>query len=275
MRKRNISFIVDKLLWFIILILPLLFALVFTCASMNNYQLEVSASSYDDVYSEVRYDISYTSIGCPFLVNGYTYTTNVIDNIIYLPKGYINEIYLYFSNYFDEPCFLQYYSSTHSFDDDDNGYDHVLDYAPHLSTTSYDVYFLSTGFWNEVSDYFGGNSLIFGFSLVSQSAVGYCNYYVNVLIPQSDNIFKSYFANLNYSLDNWFTFGDRDIVYNAFNSIFGSQSNIMPIFVEGSFIPKYLTYMAWIYVLHLAFDFLVFIPRLAHKWMGGVYRDDE
>ena len=264
MRKRNISFIVDKLLWFIILILPLLFALVFTCSSMNNYQLEVSASESDNL-SLVRYDFDdQFTYEFPFV--SYEFYCNVYQNLLVVSSS-TTSIFIYTSDE-DYLIFEVISGDVYRLYNDDNGLDIANGY---LSNGFIYFCFFADYLYSCIStDY--PNSQSFG---ICCDDFGYCYYTLDVVIPQSDNIFKSYFANLNYSLDNWFTFGERDIVYNAFNSIFGSQSNIMPIFVEGSFIPKYLTYMSWIYVLHLAFDFLVFIPRLAHKWMGGVYKDED
>ena len=269
MRKRNISFIVDKLLWFIILILPLLFALVFTCASMNNYQLEVSASESDNAYDYVKYDL--TTDSYERSIYFYLFSTNLRNNCIYLPSDYDGSVFIT-TQYADVELF---YSSSSDGCFVNNDYGTILLSNDTLSFDSYIAYTFTSNWFSGLYWDYENDGIFIGIYLELGGYDGFCYILSSAIIPQSDNIFKTYFANLNYSLDNWFTFGERDIVYNAFNSIFGSQSNIMPIFVEGSFIPKYLTYMSWIYVLHLAFDFLVFIPRLAHKWMGGVYRDDE
>lgn len=289
MRKRNISFIVDKLLWFIILILPLLFAMVFTCASMNNYTLAVDSNSYivDTYYRNdiLSYNGSYGTGIYYLYFNGslsghfsslpsnswQSITLTDVASLYYedeiIDTFYIDfEYKLQYGNVFNVRNFIFY--------DDEGYYDNIKFgglQGTVLSNNNFVVDIQYKFSYYEGFPYFGDYGEGY-YKFTSPFDFLSFNFYVGV---NSTNIFNTYFNNLNYSLDSWFTFGERDIVYNAFNSIFGSQSNILPIFVEGSFIPKYLTYMAWIYVLHLAFDFLVFIPRLAHKWMGGVYKDED
>lgn len=70
-----------------------------------------------------------------------------------------------------------------------------------------------------------------------------------------ENIFNS--AGLNIVTDN--------IIVNTLNSIFGS-AGIFPLFANNTpFI--IFTWFISTYIIHLAIDCLLFIPRLAHKWM--------
>ena len=39
-------------------------------------------------------------------------------------------------------------------------------------------------------------------------------------------------------------------------------------------INKYLAYVAGVEVFHVMFDVVVFIPRLAHKWIGKAVQDE-
>lgn len=59
------------------------------------------------------------------------------------------------------------------------------------------------------------------------------------------------------------------IVFSTLTELFGS-SGIMPLFASN--VPfVFLTWFVDMVIVHLIVDFLLFIPRLAHKWMSGVY----
>lgn len=61
-------------------------------------------------------------------------------------------------------------------------------------------------------------------------------------------------------------------VYTALNDIFGADG-ILPLFTgtTGVAIMSYMTYFVNVLIIHLAVDFLVFIPRLAHKWLDKLF----
>ena len=52
-------------------------------------------------------------------------------------------------------------------------------------------------------------------------------------------------------------------LYNLFS--LGQSSSVFPIL--STTVLKILSYFISVYILHLAVDFLLFIPRLAHKWL--------
>lgn len=62
-------------------------------------------------------------------------------------------------------------------------------------------------------------------------------------------------------------------IQNILVSIFGS-SGLFPLFSAGSGLLDFFTYVASIEVLHVCFDVIVFIPRLAHKWISKAVQDD-
>ena len=79
--------------------------------------------------------------------------------------------------------------------------------------------------------------------------------------------FDNFFSSIGLSMvtDN--------IIVNSLSDIFGT-SGIMPLF--SSDIPFII--FAWfigVYLIHLCVDFLLFIPRLAHKWMKKCTGGDE
>ena len=67
-------------------------------------------------------------------------------------------------------------------------------------------------------------------------------------------------------------------VFSALDKLFGTDG-LLPMFTGSAnvFILYYSTYFVYVMLLHLFVDFLVFIPRLAHKWLehftGGCKND--
>lgn len=62
-------------------------------------------------------------------------------------------------------------------------------------------------------------------------------------------------------------------IYDALNQIFGS-GGVLPLFTSPDVI-AFCTYFVSVFLVHLAVDFLLFIPRLAHKWMDCLGGNDE
>lgn len=64
------------------------------------------------------------------------------------------------------------------------------------------------------------------------------------------------------------TFGinNTNYLYVAIMDIFGDQG-LMPFFSSDSVVVLFLSYFILIQLLHVFVDFVLFIPRLAHKWL--------
>lgn len=59
-----------------------------------------------------------------------------------------------------------------------------------------------------------------------------------------------------------------DFIYNAFESAFTTANfGALACF-------SYLSYVAGVEIAHCLFDIVVFIPRLAHKFIGKAVQDD-
>lgn len=74
---------------------------------------------------------------------------------------------------------------------------------------------------------------------------------------------------ITLGIDSW----DANPVYKVFNSLFGSNG-IFPIF---NTTPCFITFFTWcvtVEIIHIIFDVIVFIPRLAHKWISKAVQDD-
>lgn len=55
------------------------------------------------------------------------------------------------------------------------------------------------------------------------------------------------------------------LIYTTLSSIFG-VGGILPLFASTDIL-LYFTYFVSVYLIHLCVDFLLFIPRLSHKWL--------
>lgn len=67
-------------------------------------------------------------------------------------------------------------------------------------------------------------------------------------------------------------YGVDNPVYTALVAIFG-QDGVLPVFSEGSLsILAFFTWFVNVYIAHLLVDFILFIPRLAHKWLKKVIK---
>ena len=61
---------------------------------------------------------------------------------------------------------------------------------------------------------------------------------------------------------------DSGLIYNSLSDLFGS-GGILPLFsAENNAILVFLSYFVSVEIVHLAVDFLLFIPRLGHKYMN-------
>lgn len=78
------------------------------------------------------------------------------------------------------------------------------------------------------------------------------------------------FANWFYSYIYGFSL-EGNIVYQTLNNIFG-RSGAFP-FLSASYL-NFFTYLVMIEIIHVFFDVIVFIPRLAHKWISKAVQDD-
>lgn len=64
----------------------------------------------------------------------------------------------------------------------------------------------------------------------------------------------------------------NNVVVTTLNQIFG-PGGIFPLDNNG-YILRYFYWFVGVYIIHLCVDFLLFIPRLAHKWLKKGYQDE-
>lgn len=61
---------------------------------------------------------------------------------------------------------------------------------------------------------------------------------------------------------------DSGLIYKSLSDLFGT-GGILPLFsAENNAILVFLSYFVSVEIVHLAVDFLLFIPRLGHKYMN-------
>lgn len=68
-------------------------------------------------------------------------------------------------------------------------------------------------------------------------------------------------------------FSSNNVFSSVFSSILG-PSGIFPVFSSQSGWLVLFSYLATVEVVHALFDVVVFIPRLAHKWISKAVQDD-
>lgn len=82
--------------------------------------------------------------------------------------------------------------------------------------------------------------------------------------------FAFLFGNVLYDFEIFY----QNPVYTTLVSIFG-ENGVLPFFSEYSVIFTYFTYFVSVYLLHLVVDFILFIPRLCHKWMNKFTQSED
>ena len=66
---------------------------------------------------------------------------------------------------------------------------------------------------------------------------------------------------------------ENNQILTNLSEIFGS-SGVLPLFVSTDIL-LYISYFICVFLIHLFVDFLLFIPRIAHKWLNKLYGGDN
>ena len=85
----------------------------------------------------------------------------------------------------------------------------------------------------------------------------------NVVLPTFNSFLLK--VGINYQSGNVF--------YTVLAQLFGA-GGVFPLFADSGGIVLYLTYVLTMEVLHVCFEVMVFIPRLAHKWISKAVQYD-
>jgi len=63
------------------------------------------------------------------------------------------------------------------------------------------------------------------------------------------------------------------VIYTTLNSVVGA-GGILPLFSSPDIL-IFFTYYICVYILHLLVDIVIFIPKIAHKWLNTFTQGDE
>lgn len=63
------------------------------------------------------------------------------------------------------------------------------------------------------------------------------------------------------------------VIYTTLNSVVG-VGGILPLFSSPDIL-IFFTYYICVYILHLLVDIVIFIPKIAHKWLNTFTQGDE
>ena len=87
-----------------------------------------------------------------------------------------------------------------------------------------------------------------------------------VLIPiVAYIIHQNHFDNVTLiSFFNEFGINDSSVIFTCFTQMFGT-TGFLPLMADSSVMFYIFTYMSIVVLMHLVFDFVMFIPKLAHK----------
>lgn len=66
---------------------------------------------------------------------------------------------------------------------------------------------------------------------------------------------------------------ENNQILTNLSEIFGSNG-VLPLFVSADIL-LYISYFICVFLIHLFVDFLLFIPRIAHKWLNKLYGGDN
>lgn len=62
------------------------------------------------------------------------------------------------------------------------------------------------------------------------------------------------------------------VVYDTLVGIFGNDG-VLPLFSNNSNLALFFTYFVNVSIVHLLIDFILFIPKLCHKWLDKITND--
>lgn len=78
---------------------------------------------------------------------------------------------------------------------------------------------------------------------------------------------------ISQTFDYLIPIGWENVVSQAL-ATFGEYFNIGTMFSAGSFLNGFFTYYVFVVTFHIVVDVVLFVPKLAHKWIGGLIDED-
>lgn len=307
MRKRNVAYLVDKLFWVLVLILPLICYVVYCFnippnVNTNDYMeieylqntnvIKIDTGYYASANVRIVADISIQQngmlFGCANGASGLLFDTRTTASSRYGSFTYILA---------DSPLYDDTLNVRYVFDVSNSGIyqNDALLFTPNVSSynSGYAICFYGA---NDYST--AGHMSVYSFKVYNGSDL--VRYYVPVMrandrqvgfyekvsgdfIPMFNNVIAGdvisetsnagNLPTLDYVMQKMgFTISTDNIVYKTLDGIFGANG-VLPFVISQSAL-IYMTYFVFVELIHLAVDFLVFIPRLCHKWMGDLTNEN-
>lgn len=88
-------------------------------------------------------------------------------------------------------------------------------------------------------------------------------------------LITGYFGELSTDFGDFMSsfINENGIIYTSLNGLFG-VGGALPLFGSNIALLAYMTWFCTVEIVHLAVDFIVFIPRLCHKWQEKLTQNE-
>lgn len=269
MRKRVINHVADTIFWYILYFLPVLAYLFFVIsAPFRDITKEEGYTASVDY--EVQYTCTIPSNSLVLIANSSsevlndTYWTACLNNYYYNSVGE--------RVWFKYPVLVthqSYYDNLNDYEHEFYGFDGVpiLIIKDNWAGTAYDFTFDIPVPLADFTSQFQLYS--YGFDNVKRNW-GYIGINKTVYTQGVEYVATELAEGMTYDFKDFvnkmgFEFATDNIIVNTLGDIFG-KGGVMPMFDNDT---PFIIF-AWfigVYLLHLLVDFILFIPRIAHKWM--------
>lgn len=104
-------------------------------------------------------------------------------------------------------------------------------------------------------------------SFLFDNVLWYFIYFFPLVIIAISSIHSSVTIDIyNFFTVNGYNLLTDSVIYQSLLDLFG-ESGYLPLFTANSGMLMFCCWFITANIVHLAVDFLLFIPRLAHKWM--------
>lgn len=249
MRKKTVNHLADTIFWYLLYFLPIISYLLFcfcepVAISSNTDTSTVDSTSYsvNSTYNATVYADTYT------LPKGeYTFKDTLDFSML---TNSTENISINFTCNGIDYALIQIYPS-----DDVMQYGSSMVYHWSFSSDNYKVI-------NVLEDTTFNNSNYILFFDTNTS-------FVAPAIPVEPTLDIVPFYDYMISA---YSFTENNFIYNTITSVFGENGVFNLALDNGIYL--YFSWFIGVYLMHLFVDFILFIPRLCHKWLKGFTQGD-
>lgn len=255
MRKKTLSNLFDNIFWYIIYAFPIIAYLIMLFINPYGEEFSEPVVETKTVYTLTIPENTYLGSTIPTRTTWTCaiFTSGANGKFIFLPFVAVEENVANSSiAAFDKNTLLVFNSSGYTL------HDYVFE-LPYAMTSIPSVLRICSGSVGTSSQW----DWLYTFTANDKANFVLSSYEDVVSItqaPVSKTSFSSFFEQMGFG------FATDNIVVNNLEEIFGA-GGVMPIFsTDTPFI--IFGWFICVFIIHLAVDFLLFLPRLAHKWMN-------